>query len=398
MGKPRTRWSAPVVLAVLGIGLGGCAEPEPTPLPTETVVVDPARQENFVLYGNYIGVARASLDVEVRARVDGFVEEIAFREGSFVREGDLLYRIDNRPYVARVNRLRAETQSARAAVKKAERDLARIEPLYAEDAASQLDLDEATAAYETSQATLAAKLAQQDEAELELEFTEIHAQISGLAGATRVDVGALVGSSGDSLLTTIKRVDPMYVEFRMTTLDYLNAQRRKRSRQEIQRSEEEGRAVEGFVRIILPDDQPYLYWGDIDFTEPQINPDTGTFAVRAVVGNPNRELLPGQFLRTKLELDTVSDAIIIDERVIQIEQGGSFVMVAMPDDTVERRFIITGPQHENDVVVTSGLGANERVIVEGFHKVQHGQPIQPLTVEEYERRRSEEAAAPQSAP
>ena len=379
----------------LTIFLAACAAEEPPPPPQE-VVVSPARQSLFPIYGNYIAVTQPSQDVEVRARVDGFVEAIEYQEGSYVNEGDPLYRIDDRPYVAKIDRLQANLASAIAQLSKSERDVARLRPLYAENATSQLDLDTAVAAMEQAQAAVAAIEAELAEARLDLEFTRVTAPIDGLAGARNVDIGGLVGSGGQSLLTTVKQVDPMYVEFRMTALDYLNVQRRRQSYEDQKQIDEKGRAVEGWVSITLPDDSTYLYRGDIAFTEPEVDVETDTFAVRAVIPNPDRELLPGQYTRARLELDAIPNAVSVDEKTIRVEQGGSYVMVVLPDNTVEQRFIVLGPQNENDVVVRSGLSAGERVIVEGMHRVRHGQIVTPLTEAEYEERKEARRQATES--
>lgn len=376
--------------------LGACTDKAAVPSPTEVVVAD-ARQDYFPIYGEYVATTHASLDVEVRARVDGFLQERTFTEGGRVKEGDLLYRIDNRPYVARVSRLKAQLESASAALAKAKRDVVRLKPLYEQDAASQLDLDNAESARDQAAASVSAAKAELTEAELELEYTEVRAPISGLIGESRVDIGALVGSGGESLLTTVKQADPMYIEFHMSALDYLNARRSKDSWSARQEADQSGKSVEGYVRITLPDDSEYRYWGDISFTAPQVNSQTGTFNVRAVVPNPDRELLPGQYTRATLELDAIPNAVVIEEKTVQIEQGGSYVMVAMPDNTAERRFVVLGHRYKGTATVTSGLEAGERVIVEGMHKVQHGQAISPLTVDEYQSRLDAEETARQKA-
>ena len=372
------------VLVLATLGLVACEKPK-TIEPTE-VVVKPAEQIYFPVYGEYIAMARASLDIEVRARVNGFVEAVDFKEGSLVKQNDPLYRIDSRPYAAKVARLTAQLNSAKASLAKARRDVKRLQPLFEEDAASQLDLDNALSSEETAAADVEAKQAELQEAELELSYTEVSAPIAGLVGASQADVGALVGSSGQSLLTTVKQVDPMFIEFHMSTLDYLHAQRRKKSFEEKRKADTEGKAVEGFVQITLADDSAYRFWGGVSFTDPQVNPDTGTFAVRAVVPNPDRELLPGQYTRARLELETIPDAVVVDETSVRVEQGGSYVMVAMPDDTVERRFIVPGPQSDGLVVITSGLDAGERVITEGMHRVQHGQTVIALNQQQYKQR------------
>ena len=312
--KPRNSTIVLLTIGLLFTLLCSCEKPPPPPPEPLEVVVEPARKKDFPIHGVYIGTTQASLDVQVRARVDGFIEEIDFTEGSLVKKGKLLYRIDDRPYQARVKRLQANMERAQAQLAKAQRDVARLEPLYEQDAASQLDLDDALSAREQAQASLAAALAELQEAKLEMDYTDVHAPISGLIGATRVDLGALVGSGGESLLTTIKRVNPMYVEFHMSALDYLNTRRRKAGYAEQRKLEEKGKAVEGKVSITLPDNSDYHYSGTVDFTDPQLNPGTGTFAVRASVPNPDRELLPGQHTRVKLILDTIKDAVLMKNR------------------------------------------------------------------------------------
>ncbi len=343
-------------------------------------------QRTVPVYGRYIATMLPSLDVEVRARVSGFLEARSFNEGSVVKEGDVLYRIDDRPYQSNLNRVSAQLQRSEAALAKAERDVARLRPLYEQDAASQLDLDNSIAAQERAEADVAESQANLVDAELKLEYTQVRAPISGLIGASNVDIGALVGSEGESLLCTIKQIDPMFVEFHMSDLDYLNARRSKQTYLDRRKVDTSGKSVEGFVRITLPDKTDYNYLGDISFTDPQVNPNTGTFSVRAVVPNPDRVLLPGQYTRVRLRLDTIPEALVINEKMVQIEQGGSFVMVAMPDDKVERRFVVLGDRVGSDVVVTNGLAPGELIITEGMHKVDHGDLILPLSIAEFEAR------------
>ena len=373
--------------------LAACRQEEQQEVEPLEVVVAPVQQRSVPIFGRYIATMLPSLDVEVRARVSGFLEVMSFNEGSLVQEGDVLYRIDDRPYQANLERVRAQLQRSEAALAKAQRDVARLRPLYEQDAASQLDFDNAIAAQEQAEADVGESKANLVDAELKLEYTEVRAPISGLIGASNVDIGALVGSEGESLLCTIKRIDPMFVQFHMSDLDYLNARRSKQTYLERRKADTSGKSVEGFVHITLPDKTDYNYRGDISFTDPQVNSNTGTFSVRAVVSNPDRVLLPGQYTRVRLRLDTIPNALVVDEKAIQIEQGGSFAMVAMPNNMVERRFLVLGARLNGSVVVDSGLAAGERIIVEGMHKVEHGDLIVPLTVEEFQARlRAEEAA------
>lgn len=373
--------------------LAACSPEEPEEVEALEVVVAPVEQRSIPVFGRYIATMLPSLDVEVRARVSGFLEEMSFNEGSVVKEGDVLYRIDDRPYQANLERVRAQLQRSEAALAKAKRDVARLKPLYEQDAASQLDFDNAIAAQEQAEADVAESKANLVDAELQLGYTEVRAPISGLIGASNVDIGALVGSEGESLLCTIRQIDPMFVQFHMSDLDYLNARRSKQTYLERMKADASGKSVEGLVNITLPDKTDYNYRGDISFTDPQVNSNTGTFSVRAVVPNPNRVLLPGQYTRVRLRLDTIPNALVVDEKAIQIEQGGSFVMVAMPDNTVERRFLVLGTRTNGRVVVDSGLSVGEQIIVEGMHKVEHGDSIVPLSVEAFQARLKAEAEA-----
>jgi membrane fusion protein (multidrug efflux system) len=263
-----------------------------------------------------------------------------------------------------------------------------MEPLYKQDAASQLDYDNALSAKEQAKAAVAASQAELEESELELEYTEIRAPISGMAGESMVDIGTLVGSGGQSLLTSIKKIDPIFVKFNMSALDYLNARRRMTTFMEKLEAEEKGQTLKGFIRINLPDDSEYRHLGDVSFTAPAVNPKTGTFVVRAVLPNPERELLPGQHTRVRIKLDELPDAVTIPEETIQIEQGGAYVMVVLPNDIVEQRFVVTGSRVAGEVVIESGLSADERVIVEGMHRVRHGQKVAALSREEYEAQKA----------
>lgn len=372
--------------------LSGCG-PEAVEITPKLVVVKTVQQADVPVYGNYVGVTQASLDVEVRARVDGFVEHKRFTEGAAVKTGDVLYEIDKKPYTAVVNRLKAKKDAQQAALEKAERDAKRLKPLYEQDAASQLDYDNALSALSQAKSSLAGAKAELEEAMLELSYTEVRSPINGMVGSSEVDIGALVGSKGKSLLTRVKQVDPIYVSFNMSSLDYLNARRRMTSFNEQREAETEGKALDGFVRITLPDNSEYSYLGSVSFTDPQVNSSTGTFEVRAVLPNPQKELLPGQYTHVRIKLSEIHDAIVIPQQSIQIDQGGVYVMVVLPNNMVERRFIVIEHQGPEGIVVKSGLRAGERVIVEGMHRVRHGQLAEPLDAKTYQQQLDKEEKA-----
>ncbi len=369
--------------------LSACEKEIKAPLPPQ-VIVKTVKQETVPVYGKYIGVTQASLDVEVRARITGYVEKVEFVEGSWVEAGQLLYLIDNKPYIAKRKRMLAELEKDKAAYEKSKRDVIRLKPLYEQDAASQLDYDTAVSTEEQAKASVMSSQANLDEVDLELSYTQIKAPISGMVGSSQADIGALVGSGGISLLTTVQQIDPIYVTFNMSSLDYLNARRRINTLLEKRKAEEQGKALEGFVRITLADDSEYKYWGDVSFTDPKVNPKTGTFKVRAILPNPDSELLPGQYTSARIRLSEYADSVVIDEEAIRVEQGGIYVMVVMPDNTVEHRFVMVKHYGEQGLVVDSGLKAGEKIIMEGQHRARHGQLVEPLTQAEYEAQKAAE--------
>lgn len=352
-------------------------------------MVEPAAREIVPIHGEYVGQTEAYLYVEIRARVNGFLEERLFTEGRPIKEGELLYRVDARPYQARIDRITARLESDKTALAKAKRDRDRLEPLYAQNAVSQLDLDNATSAVEQAAAAVAATQAELEEARLELDYTEIRAPISGLIGESRVDIGALVGPQGESFLTTIAKVDPIHVRFSVTGGEYLEYRRQLRARPELAAAVG---AVDA-VGILLPDGTEYEHKGRLNFTDPRIDERTGTFTVRAEVPNPDRLLLPGQFLRVDLLKDTLPDAITIPQRAIQTSQGGAFVWVVLDDGIAERRFIVTSQRLRNRIIVDQGLAANELVVVEGIQKLRPGLAVEALdSIEEFEKRADELAS------
>ena len=372
--------------------LSGCERP-PVEEEATRVVVTPVLREDVTIYGSYVGQTQASKRVEVNPRVDGFLEETSFVEGSVVSSRDTLYRIDNAPYKAAVDRQQAIVSSRVAALAKARRDLARIKPLFEENAASQLDYDDAIAEVQQGEAALLQAEADLRNAQLDLDYTEIKAPISGLIGESRVDVGALIRAGNAIPLTTISQVDPIDVYFSMSALDYLNARRRVSTRWEAQKVEREGKALEGAVTLTLPDDSTYRYKGRVAFTDPQVDPNTGTFAVKAVVPNPNRELLPGQYTRVKWPLEERLGALLIPEESILIEQGGVYVYVVLPNNRVERRLIFVGPIVDGKMIVDKGLEAGEQIIIHGINKVLHGSLADPVDSKVYD----EELAAAKKA-
>ena len=334
------------------------------------VSVMPANQQNVQIFGEYVGRIRAQQFVEVRARVEGFLEQMLFEEGTSVKKNQILFVINQDQYRAKADKVRAQLKKDQAQAQKAKRDLERIRPLYEQNAASQ-DLDNAVAAYETAVASVGMSQADLEQAEQELGYTIVRSPISGQISERHVDLGTLVGGSGKSLLATIVKSDTILVDFSMTALDYLKSKERNVTFGQ----KDSTRSWQPTVTITLPDNTVYEHKGLVDFAAPQVNPKTGTFSVRAELANPEHVLLPGQFTKVKVLLDVRENATVVPQKALIIEKGGAHIFVMRKDSTVERRFIEVGPEFGNDVVVERGLSAGEMIVYEGFHKLTPGMKV-----------------------
>ena len=335
------------------------------------VTVEKVKQEDVAIYGEYVGRIRAQQFVEIRARVEGYLENMLFEEGTFINKNQLLFIISQDRYKARVDKAKAQLNKDMAQARKAERDLERIKPLYEQNAASQLDLDNAIAAYETAKASVSMSEADLYQAELELGYTTVNSPISGYITESEVDLGTLVGPSAKSHLATIIKMDTVLIDFSMTALDYLKSKERN---VEFGQKDTTG-SWQPHVTITLADNTIYPYQGLVDFAAPQVDELTGTFSVRAEMTNPDRALLPGQFTKVKLLLDVRENANVVPLKSVDIEKGGAYIYVLRSDATVERRFIEIGPEINNNVVVERGLSAGEFIVTEGYHKLNPGDKV-----------------------
>ncbi|MBS7312461.1 MAG: efflux RND transporter periplasmic adaptor subunit [Bacteroides sp.] len=338
------------------------------------VGIDTVRTRNVEIYGEFPGKIRAQQFVEVRARVEGYLEDMMFAEGTYVKKDQVLFIIDPKQYKAQVDRAEALVTKNKAIALKAERDLARIRPLYEQKAASQLDLDNAIAAYESAKADVQVSEANLTEARLALSYTTVRSPISGYISERHVDIGTLVGPGAQSLLANVVKSDTVLVEFKMTDLDY----QKSKARNVNLGQKDTSRHWDPFVTITMADKTQYKYKGLVDFADPLVDAKSGTFSVRAEMPNPDRELLPGQFTNVRVLLDVRENAVAVPTKAITIEKSGSFIYVVKADASVEKRFIQTGPEVENATIVERGLNPNEIIVVEGQHKLSHGTKVKAL--------------------
>ena len=375
----RRQWIAIACAAIVaGVLLVVLLRPRPASVTLPVVAVEPVETEDVNIYGDYVGRIRAQQFVEIRARVEGYLEKMLFAEGTYIRKGQTLFVIDPRVYRARVDKAKAQLNKARAQALKAKRDLDRIRPLFEQSAASQLELDNATAAYESAVADVAVGEADLTQAQMTLGYTSVQSPISGYISERNADIGTLVGPSGKSLLATVVKSDTVRVDFSMTALDYL----RSKARNVNLGHRDSTRKWDPYITVTLADGSEYPYRGLVDFADPQVDPQTGTFSVRAEMANPDRILLPGQFTKVRLLLDVREDATVVPTKSVVIEKGGAYIFVIRPDSIAERRLIELGPEVNNRVIVERGVVPGEKIVVEGFHKLTHGDKVDPVPVPE----------------
>ena len=384
----KLQWCLIVIgIAAVALLIAWLLRPREVPQEYPVVAVESVTTEDVSIYGEYVGRIRAQQFVEIRARVEGYLEKMLFDEGTYVKRGQTLFIIDPKLYQAHVASAKARLNKARAQALKAERDLNRIRPLYEQNAASQLDLDNAIAAYESATADVVVSEADLTQAELTLSYTTVRSPISGYISERNTDIGTLVGpGSGQSLLATIVKSDSVRIDFSMTALDYL----RSKARNVNIGQKDTTRKWDPYVTITLADGSEYPYRGLVDFADPQVDPKTGTFSVRAEMANPHHELLPGQFTRVKLLLDLREAAVVAPSRALEIEKGGAYIYVVRPDSVVEKRFVELGPELENMTVIERGLAADENIVVDGYHKLSHGMKVTPVASERKAHNKSEE--------
>lgn len=366
--------AAAVVIAGLAAGAAALFRKEKRDVERPVVEVQRVFPADVSVYGEYVGRIRAKQYVEVRARVEGYLESMLFAEGTFVKKGQTLFVIDPTVYRAQVMKARARLNKARAVLQKATRDLERIRPLYEQNAASRLDLDNAEAAYESAAADVTVSEAELTQAEQTLGYTTVKSPISGYISERGADIGTLVGPGAKSLLAVVVNSDTVKVDFSMTALDYLNS----KSRNVNFGQTNSNRSWSPYVTVTLADGTAYPYHGLVDFADPKVDPKTGTFSVRAEMPNPDHTLLPGEFTRVRLLMDVREEAISVPVKALEIEKGATYIYVVKPDSIVERRYVETGPEFDNSIIIERGLESGENIVVEGFHKLKHGMKVVPV--------------------
>lgn len=367
--------SSPVLLRSVVLlplaAVASCAEPAPQAPPppaVDVITVATGSVPNIVELPGRIEAVRSA---EVRARTDGIISRRLYQEGTDVREGAPLFQIDPRDKQAQVQQARAALQRAQSSRENAAAILQRYQPLVSDRAVSALEYDNARAALRQAEAGVADARAALARAELELSYTLVRAPIAGRVGRAQVTEGALASAASATLLTTIEQMEPVYAVFTQSSaeLQHLLAQARSGAVDLPALSRVE-------VRLVLEDGSEYGPVGHIDFADQTVNPSTGSQTIRATFANPARALLPGQFVRGRVTAGTIGNGIAVPQRAVQISNEEARVAVVGADGTAQFRTVTLGGQIGSRWVIRSGLKAGERVIVDGWQKVQAGQKVQ----------------------
>jgi membrane fusion protein (multidrug efflux system) len=338
--------------------------------PPPEVKVAEARSETIPLRREYVGNVTSYRSVQVRARVEGILEKRHFVEGSDVKPGQLLYTIDPLTYEAQLRDAEAELARAEAQLANARTKESRYAPLVKEEAVSKQDYDDAVTQMKSAEAQVASARSALDRAKLNLGYTRVVATESGRIGTSQVPEGALVGKGEPTLLATIDKLDPIYVTFTVPDRDALWF-RRALDRGEIKQAKGDT------ARILLPDGSEYQQAGRIDFADTQVNRDTGTITLRAVLPNAKPRLQPGMFIRVQLIAGERPNTVLIPQRAVVKVPNGHIAYVVDAQNKVERRDLVVGEWINDDWAIEKGLVAGDTVIVDGVQRVQPGMTVRP---------------------
>jgi len=354
---------------LISLAVAACNEkPAPPPPPPPEVYVTDVVQRDVPEYLELVGQTQGFQDVDIRARVEGFLESVNFQEGTFVRKGALLYQIDPKPLEATLAAAKADVATAQARLEKATNDVNRYTPLVAKQAVSQQELDNAKASQDAAKSQVEAAKATVDKTTLDLGYTKVYSPIDGLIGTTQVKPGNLVGRGDATLLTTVSQIDPIIFRVGITEADYLRIAKRAPGQSS------QAAAAAG-IDLTLADGTEYPEKGKIGPVERAVNATTGTLGVQLLFSNPNNVLRPGQYGRARVLVDNKVGALLVPQRAVQELQGLYSVAIVGADNKVSFRNVKVGPKVDSAWVIEEGVKPGEHVIVEGLQRVSEGATV-----------------------
>jgi len=366
-----------VVLLMLLI-ISSCSEKKQKAPPPLNISVVKVIQEDVPIYQDFIGQVYGKFDIPIRTRVDGFLDSIHFIEGRWVKKDQLLYTVDPQPLEAKVAGEMSTLAEAKTQLAKSQSDLNRIAPLAKINAVSKSDLDAAQAEFDAAVAYVQAVEASVRLANINLSYCWIKSPITGLIGKTAAKVGEYVGQDPNPvILNVVSTIDTIHVEFYLVESDYLGIAREfiesERQKQDANYIQEENK--DGKLRLILSDGSTFKYNGKINFVDRQVNPETGSLLIQATFPNPKYLLRPGQYAKVRAKMNEVKNAIVIPQRCVMELQGTHSVYVVSDSNKVVSRQVTTSHKFDDYWIITKGLKANEKVVIDALQKVKPGMMV-----------------------
>lgn len=365
----------PLVLSSF-ILLTACSQEKPAAPPPATEVGVITVETRPIPYSqSFVAQTESSRHVDILARVSGFLDRIAYAEGDFVKQGQVLFQIDPKPFKAQLEAARGELEAQKARLNTATANLKRVKPLAEQNALSQADLDRATGDFEVATAAVHSAEAKVHEAELNLDYTTIRSPLNGSAGRALQREGAFVGGSSETAkLTYVAAQDPIWVTFS------ISQNQQAANFEMFEKKIVTPPANSNYdIEVVLPGGKVYPYRGKFNFADPSFSQETGSFMVRASLPNPKKDLRPGMFVTANVHGAIRPNAVVIPQLALQQGAKGHFVLVANAENKVETRPVVVGTYlGEKEIVIEQGLQGGDRVIVDGFARLTPNAPVKPV--------------------
>jgi RND family efflux transporter MFP subunit len=346
--------------------------------PPPSVTVDKPSKKSVTVWAIYTGNTVPYESVEIRARVEGFLNKITFEPSSRVKQGQLLFEIEPKPYQAQLDQALADLSIQKAELQLADATLVRKENAFKDRAVSEVEVIQARAEKAKAEASIKAAEAAVETAQINLSYTSIHSPIPGMVSRNLVDEGNLVGRGEATLLTTVVNDNPMYAYFNVSETNLLYHLRKKREHTDPRKKLDEPAKV----YLALADDEGYPHEGVLDYMDNTVDPQTGTIQVRGKFPNSDGALVSGLFAKIRIPIDTIKDALMVPEAALGADQGGRYLLVVNQKNQVEYRKVKLGPLEGKERAVLEGIKAEDRVIIKGLQRVRAGMTVTPMTPEE----------------
>jgi membrane fusion protein, multidrug efflux system len=337
--------------------------------PPEVLITEVVQKE-VPVFRQWVGTVNGIQNAEVRARTEGYLTTISYQQGGYVKQGDVLFLIDSRPFIAALDQAKGQLQEAQATLLGVELDAKRAKELFDTKVISEQEYTNKTQLYQTKLAAVAAAQAAMEQAQLNLGYTKIVSPLDGIAGQQEAQIGDLVGTGANAVLTTVSQINPIWFYLPISEQTYWEFADRLKELMAVP----EAKRKEN-VELILPDGSVYSHKGKFAFLNRQVDPKTGTIQVAVSFPNPELTLRPGQYGIARAEIQTIPNALVIPQQAVSQLQGNNQVAVVNPDGKAEIRAVKVGETYQGMIVVTEGLKAGEKVIVEGFQRVRQGMPV-----------------------